>query len=45
MNIHMKCSKCGHSWETKSRLVLVTCPSCGRKTKNVQSSEKTAEVE
>lgn len=23
-----KCPKCNHEWETKSELVLVTCPSC-----------------
>lgn len=30
----MKCPKCNHEWETTSKLVLVTCPSCGLKTKN-----------
>ena len=24
----VKCPKCNHEWETKSKLVLVTCPSC-----------------
>jgi len=24
----VKCLKCNHEWETKSKLVLVTCPSC-----------------
>jgi len=24
----VKCPKCKHEWETKSKLVLVTCPSC-----------------
>jgi len=24
----LKCNKCKHEWETKSTLVLVTCPSC-----------------
>ena len=27
----VKCPKCGHEWETRSRLVLVTCPSCYNK--------------
>lgn len=30
----IKCPKCYHEWETKSELVLVTCPSCNLKTKN-----------
>jgi DNA-directed RNA polymerase subunit RPC12/RpoP len=33
MNL-MKCSKCNHEWNTKSKLKLVTCPSCGLKIKN-----------
>jgi len=28
------CSHCGHITNTKSQLVLVTCGSCGKKTKN-----------
>ena len=30
----MICNKCKHSWITKSKLILVTCPSCGYKVKN-----------
>jgi len=29
----MKCKKCGYEWETKSNLLLVSCPSCGDKNK------------
>ena len=28
----VKC-KCGYSWDTTTGLGLVTCPSCGKKTK------------
>jgi len=33
--IYMKirCEKCGHEWETKSEMKLVTCPSCQLKTR------------
>ena len=36
MKHKIKCSntKCNHVWETSSKLVLVTCPSCNIKTKN-----------
>lgn len=27
------CSKCGHGWNTESKMVKVTCPSCGSKVK------------
>jgi len=30
----VKCQKCGHEWNTKSKCMLVTCSSCGFKTKN-----------
>jgi predicted nucleic acid-binding Zn-ribbon protein len=32
----IKCSKCKHEWETKSKLILVTCPSCGLKVKRIE---------
>lgn len=32
---NMKCHKCGHSWYTKSKLKMVTCPSCNQKTPNI----------
>jgi flagellin FlaB len=28
---NIKCQKCGYQWHTKSRLKMVTCPSCNRK--------------
>jgi predicted RNA-binding Zn-ribbon protein involved in translation (DUF1610 family) len=28
-----KCLKCGYEWHTNSRLVTVSCPSCGNKVK------------
>lgn len=30
----LTCPKCKHTWETKSKLKLVTCPSCQLKVKN-----------
>jgi len=30
----VKCPKCGYEWETISKLILITCASCGRKIKN-----------
>jgi len=30
----MKCPKCNYEWETKSDLIMVTCPSCLLKVKN-----------
>ena len=30
----IKCPKCKHFWGTKSKLKLVTCPSCQLKVKN-----------
>ena len=28
MKTKIKCPKCDHEWETKSKLKFVTCPSC-----------------
>lgn len=28
------CNNCGYDWETKSKMRLVTCPSCLHKVKN-----------
>ena len=36
----IKCSKCGHEWETKSKLKYVTCPSCQLKIKREGSEVK-----
>ena len=30
----VKCHKCGHEWDTKSKHIMVTCPCCQSKTKN-----------
>jgi len=31
MKIKCKNPKCNHEWNTNSKLILVTCPSCGLK--------------
>jgi hypothetical protein len=31
----MRCVHCGYEWVTKAKTVLVTCSSCGKKTKNL----------
>lgn len=36
MKKEIKCPKCNHSWKTKSKLKLVTCPSCNLKVLNSQ---------
>lgn len=28
--MEIECSKCGHKWESKSKLCQVRCASCGR---------------
>jgi len=35
----LNCPKCGHEWETKSKLKLVTCPSCQLKVENTTQSD------
>jgi len=29
----IKCQKCGYEWETNSKMIKVSCPSCGNKVK------------
>ena len=29
--VRVRCPKCGHEWETKSKLAYITCPNCLRK--------------
>jgi len=33
MKKEMKCKFCKYEWETKSKMILVSCPSCGNKNK------------
>ena len=28
-----ECKKCGYEWETNSKMIMVSCPSCGNKVK------------
>jgi len=36
----IKCPKCKHEWETKSKLKMVTCPSCLLKVKVEKKKKK-----
>jgi len=36
----IKCDKCGYEWETKSKLILVSCPSCLTKVRTSQEAQK-----
>ena len=40
MKTKVKCEKCGYEWETKSKLILITCASCGLKVKNKIKKDK-----
>ena len=31
--VKVKCPKCSHKWDTKSKLINVSCPSCNGKVK------------
>ena len=34
----MKCTHCNYKWETKSKMVFVSCPSCLLKVRNMIES-------
>jgi len=34
----IKCPKCNYEWETNSKLIFVTCPSCRLKIKNTEKA-------
>lgn len=36
------CDNCGYSWETESKLIYVSCPSCLKKVK-IKKEEENAE--
>ena len=36
----VKCPHCNYEWETKSELIMTTCPSCQRKIR-IRETEKT----
>jgi len=36
---HVRCQWCGYEWNTKSKLIMVTCASCGKKTKNIPKEQ------
>jgi len=47
MQEEIKCQHCEYTWETKSEMKRVTCPSCNSKTKRLepdQRFEKSVEI-
>jgi len=36
----IKCNHCGYIWKTKSKLMFISCPSCMKKTRNIQKGGK-----
>ena len=38
--MEVKCEKCRHEWETKSKLGIIICASCGTKNKNPNADNK-----
>ncbi|MHA1481991.1 MAG: hypothetical protein ACTSQA_00960 [Candidatus Heimdallarchaeaceae archaeon] len=46
--MEIKCKKCKYKWVTRSKLIFVSCPSCGTKNKtggkqNVTNDKKAME--
>lgn len=37
--MEIKCKKCGYEWDTKTQLIMISCPSCGMKNKVPKSEE------
>jgi len=42
-SIPVICEKCGHPINTRSKLSLISCPDCGKKTKNTSLKEEKEE--
>lgn len=40
----VECRTCGYKWNTKSKLLMVTCVSCGYKTPNGTKGTKRNEL-
>ena len=32
--MRITCEHCGYGWDSESKMILVTCPNCGKKTKS-----------
>ncbi|KXB08789.1 hypothetical protein AKJ59_00505 [candidate division MSBL1 archaeon SCGC-AAA385M02] len=43
--VKIKCKWCGREWDTKSKLIWVTCPSCGGKTPHPERYEGKEDVD
>jgi flagellin FlaB len=37
---NIKCQKCGYEWHTRSKLKMVTCPSCNQKIPNIALNKR-----
>jgi len=38
-SVQVKCKHCGYEWESEGTLLLVTCPSCGKKTLSAEEGD------
>lgn len=38
--MEIKCTRCSYEWRYKGVMLLVTCPCCGSKVKNVEQIQK-----
>ena len=38
----LKCKKCGYEWDSNSKMLWATCPSCRLKVKNPAKEKKNA---
>jgi len=39
----VKCKKCGYAWESKTKMMIVSCPCCGSKVKIEKKVPKEAQ--
>lgn len=38
--LKVKCKFCGYDWETKSKLLYITCPNCRKKSSRFKAHKK-----
>lgn len=37
--VKVKCTKCSHKWETKSKFIFISCPNCQNKIKRIDATK------